>query len=114
VKRLKFIWLTIRSFFPSSLPQGMTEYNNWAFSIISLSKLPDNDSTRFALGSMIMHMGSRQDVKPMRFFVKQLRKAAANEIAHSVISALKEKQKAEYAAQTAAEASKQNVPVLVK
>lgn len=81
------------SFIPTPLPSGLTEYSSWADDILSLSKVPDNDSTRFTIAVMILHLNSTEDRKPKRFFVKSLNKAAANEIANSIATGLKEKQR---------------------
>lgn len=82
----------ITSFFPTSLPIGMTAFDQWATSIIKLSSLPDNDSTRFGLAASILHLDSTQDRKAKRFFVKLMNKGAANQIASGVMQELKEKQ----------------------
>ena len=82
----------ISSFIPTPLPTGMTEFSAWSDSILALSKVPDNDSTRFAVAVMIMHLGSTEDWKAKRYFIKALNKSAANECANAVAMGLKKKQ----------------------
>lgn len=82
------------SYFPTSLPVGMTEFTKWSADIISMSKVPDNDSTRFTVAVMIFQLNPSEDRKPKRYFIRALNKGAANECANSVATSLKEKQKA--------------------
>lgn len=82
------------SFLPTALPVGMTEFNSWLDDIISLSKVPDNDSTRFAAAVMIFNLKPDQDRKSKRYFIKALNKGAANECANAIAMGFKEKQKA--------------------
>lgn len=80
------------SYLPTPLPTGMTEFKDWQDEILSLSKVPDNDSTRFASAVMILHLDATTDRKAKRYFIKALNKSAANEIANSVAMDLKKKQ----------------------
>lgn len=77
---------------PSRLPQGRADFNAWAKSIIYMAEAPDNDSTRFAVAAMIMHGSGTSGYKSKWFFVRQLIKASANEVAHAVLTELKAKQ----------------------
>lgn len=80
------------SYIPTKLPHGMPEFERWSSSIIGLSNCPDNDSTRFTVAVMILHLDPSEDVKAKHFFVKKLNKAAANELANSIAMELKKKQ----------------------
>lgn len=91
---IKKVLSHLLSYLPTALPVGMTEFNNWSDSILAMSKVPDNDSTRFAVAVMIMHLNATEDRKAKRYFVRALNKSAANECANSVAVALKEKQRA--------------------
>lgn len=82
------------SYIPTSLPVGMTDFEKWSKSIIDMSKVPDNDSTRFAVAVMVLHLDSSRDRKPKRYFIKSLNKSAANECANAIAMGLKEKQQA--------------------
>ena len=88
------IFKTIRSLFPSKLPQGMTEFETWAKDIIELAGIPDNDSTRFAVAVSILHLDATSAFKPKHYFVKTLIKGAASQVAGGVMQELKEKQQA--------------------
>lgn len=54
-----------------------------------MAQVPDNSSTRFAVAAMIMHGAGKSGYMPKMFFVKGLLKAAANEVAHAVLTELK-------------------------
>lgn len=91
---------------PTKLPQGISEFNTWASSIISLYGMPDNDSVRFALAVSIMHLPSTAAYKPKAYFGYTLIKGAASQVAGGVMQDLKEKQAAEQKAYQEAEAAK--------
>ncbi len=81
------------SYFPTSLPVGLTEFNKWADSIIELSgKFADEDSMKWAISSQIMHLGPQRSSVPKNYFVQSLRKAAANQVAGQVFQDIKTKQ----------------------
>lgn len=81
-------------FFPTGLPQGMAAFEKWASRIIfTYQPAADDNSVRWALANMIMHLGHTDSHKPWRYFAKALHKAAANQIAAGVFNEIKEKQK---------------------
>jgi len=83
----------LASYLPSPLPVGMSEFNKWSDDIISLSgKFADVDSMKFALASQIMHLGAQQAYVPKNYFVKSMRKAAANQVASQAFQDIKNKQ----------------------
>lgn len=90
------------AFIPTSLPIGMTEFGHWADSIVLTYDLPDNDSTRFALATMILHLDSTSASKPKRYFGLAALKSMSNQIAGGVMQELKDKQQAARAAEVAA------------
>lgn len=93
---------------PSSLPIGMNEFNIWADSIIQTYDFPDNDSLRFALATMILHLESNSKFelnllifkvvlptsgyKSKFFFVQALHKGASNQVASGKMQELKQLQ----------------------
>ena len=81
--------------FKKRLPLGTTEFNTWATRIIKKSGLPDNDSTRFALATTVLHAPAGESRYSDTHFVKVMQKAAANQIAAQILHDLKEKQQAE-------------------
>lgn len=96
------------SYLPTRLPNGLTEFNNWAKDIMELTgPLADEDSIKFALASQIMHMGAQSDRVPKRYFVASLRKAAANQVASQVFQdvKLRQQEKAQGAAAALATAA---------
>ena len=78
---------------PRPLPMGATEFQEWSDRIIAGAMIPtaDEDSLRAALATMLMSLGPTEDHKPDAFFIHSLRKAAANEVAHSVFQDIKKK-----------------------
>lgn len=87
------------SFLPSALPVGMTQFQVWADKIIFAYNLPDNDSSRFALATMILHAASTDAYKPKRYFGLCALKSMSNQIAGGVLQDLKQKQQERIAAE---------------
>jgi hypothetical protein len=79
---------------PVELPIGRAEFDQWATEVLSLTRLPDNDSTRFALASTIPHQEISKGKLPRSYFAGLLMKSAANQVAFSVMEDLKAKQQA--------------------
>jgi len=94
------------AFIPTTLPQGMTEFEIWSDNILNLYKLPNNESTKFALATMILHLPSGKSKVSKRHFGESLKKASANEIAAAVMQNLKAKQKARIEAEQQANKEK--------
>ncbi len=99
---------------PHRLPVGMTEFETWASSIIDAYDLPDNESVRFSLASMILHLNSTDAFKPRRHFALCMLKGMASQIAQAKMQEYKENQAKRIeeeakkkAAEEAAEAQKQ-------
>lgn len=90
---------------PTRLPQGLSEFESWSNEIISLYGSPNNDSVKFSLAVMILHLDSTTSHKPKAYFGRALRKAASNQVVSQVINDLKDKQA------KALEASKATEPV---
>lgn len=89
----------IKSFFPSRLPVGMTEFNAWAKDIQELYDLPDHVATTWALSSMIVSLpptksGWSQFYKSKRYFGVCALKSMSNQIAAAVMQDLKDQQAA--------------------
>jgi len=73
------------------LPTGMAAFDAWAERIIANSSLPaDPDSQKFALATMLMHLGPTEDWKEDSYFIKSLRKAAVNQVAHAKMSEIRD------------------------
>jgi hypothetical protein len=87
---MKHVIKRILSKFPTDLPVGLTEFNKWADSIIELSgEYADRDSMRFAIASQVIHLPHTVSSKPKDYFVRAMRKAAANQIASAVFQEIK-------------------------
>lgn len=100
--RLIRLYRQLLAFLPSALPFGLAEFEAWAADIIFTYNLPDNDSSRFMLSTMIQHAGPTECDKPKRYFGRSARKAGANQIAAQIMYDLKMKRNAEEAAAKAA------------
>lgn len=106
--KLKKVLNFIRGLFPSRLPQGLTEFNAWAQSIMDTYALPtlEVDSIRYILATVVMQLGAQTAYKSKMYFVLTLKAAAAKQVAGSVFYDIKTKQqeqqvKAQQAAATA-------------
>lgn len=84
------------------LPQGVTEFDKWSQSIVDIYNLPDNDSVRFMLATMILHAKESDNKLPLKYFGVRAQKSAANQVAAGVMQELKERQKQQVEAAAAA------------
>ena len=96
IAKIKRNYALLRAFFPSQLPQGMTEFNEFADSIIDLYNFPkDNDGYINMIATMIQHFDRTVHATSKYNFSRLMRKAVANEVAYYVIQDLKLKKKKE-------------------
>lgn len=90
----------ITAYLPTPLPVGVTEMDAWMDDIIALAgPYADADSMKWAIATMVLHMGSNKDGSsrayvPKMYFVNGLRKSAANQVASAVFQSIKAKQQA--------------------
>lgn len=78
-----------------ALPIGRTQFTEWADRIISGAHVgATNESLKFSLAAMLMHLGPTEAYREDAFFILQLRKAAVNQTAHTIMQELKEAQEA--------------------
>jgi hypothetical protein len=76
------------------LPIGKTEFMEWSQRIIEGAHVSaTEDSLRFSLAAMLMHLAPTEAFKEDAYFILSLRKAAVNETAHFIMTELKEQQK---------------------
>jgi len=98
----KLVRMTIQrllSYLPSNLPVGMAEFEKFTDSIVSLigeglEKVP-RDDLQFMIAGEIMRLAPQTNKVPKRYFIKTIRKYAANQVAGQIFVNIKEKQKAE-------------------
>lgn len=87
------------SYFPSPLPVGRAEYEKWIKDILDLAgNVADEDSMRWAVNNIVPHLGPSISKVPKNYFVRSLRKAAANQVAAAMTMEIKERQAAKIAA----------------
>lgn len=91
---MKLLVKRIMSHFPTKLPVGMTEFHQFADEVIELAgSFADEDSMKWAISSQITHLPHTTASKPKAYFVRCLRKAAANQISAAVFIDIKDRQK---------------------
>lgn len=88
---------------PRPLPLGVKEFHAWADRVIAGALITATpDSQKFALASMILHLGPTESHKPDAFFVHSLRKSAANQVADAMLREIREAAKLRFSAEEAA------------
>lgn len=92
---LKALLALLSSFLPEALPTTDAQLERLCAAISALTGYPNNDSTKFAVATMILHANSNTFKATKRSFVVQLRRAAANQAASNMMHDLKNQQKAE-------------------
>lgn len=99
VLKLKRLLSQIRGLAPSSLPQGLAEFDSWMNSIVDLYSPPgDSRSVRFVLSSLLMRLGPSEAYKSKFYFACSLKRAAASQVAVYIQEVIKNEQRAEQAA----------------
>ena len=102
-QRLQNLLCYVGSYFPTPLAVGVTQYETWLTSVIALTgPIADEQSMAWVISNEIMRLSPGRDRVPKRFFVKSLRKYAANQIAAAKVLAIKEAQKQQTATEAAA------------
>lgn len=96
IYKVKRYFNKARGFFPSALPVGLTEFNEWADSVADTYDLPtqDRDSVHYALATMILHLGPTVAYKSDWYFVLSIRSACAKQVAGATFQDIKARQKA--------------------
>lgn len=77
------------------LPIGKKQFEEWSDRIISgalINATPE--SLKFALASMLLHLGPTESFREDAYFILSLRKGAVNETAHAMMVEIKEIQEA--------------------
>jgi len=75
---------------PRPLPMGRKEFEEWSDRIIAGAMVGATPrSLKWTLAGCIMHLGPTEDHKPDIYFIKQLRKFAANQTAHMMMEEIK-------------------------
>lgn len=92
INKIKLFFTKVSNFLPELLPIGLSDYDAWADSIITTYEFPDNDSIRFSLAVMILHLSSTAAYKSKRYFALCLHKGMSNQVVSQVMQDLKAKQ----------------------
>lgn len=80
--------------FPRSLPRGAKEFDSYCDTLFALYQLPNLQSYKEAIATMILHLSPTTDRKSPLFFVKSVKKAMANQVAYSFLHPPKEDEEA--------------------
>lgn len=98
MKQIKYIYKLIMSYFPAKLPVGLTAMHKFCDDVIELSgKFADIDSMKFAIATTIIHLDQGSAYVSKQFFVRRMRKAAANQVASAIFQEVKKRQDEEKA-----------------
>lgn len=92
LKKAKNSLKKLLDFIPTQVPMGMTAFHSWADSLIETYAFPNDPSVKFALATMIMHLGPIEAYKPRRYFMLAIKAGAAKQIASAVFQEIKAKQ----------------------
>ena len=83
------------AFFPTKLPIGDPQFDKWSKDIIDLYGLPDNDSGRWALCGMIMHLPPQSYRVSKRYFGITGLKSLSNQTVYAIMGDIKGRQEAQ-------------------
>ncbi len=110
MKQLRLAVKRVLSYFPTNLPVGLTEFNTWSRDIIDLAgPYADSESMVQAIANLLMHASPIDKAQtarsriPKNWFVKGLRKGAANQVAAHVFYEIQKKNEVKKAQYKAAE-----------
>jgi hypothetical protein len=93
MKYLERLLEIILSYRKTKLPTGVASFNQWAASVLSLCDgIPYNNSTRFTLATHVAMLKDSQARVSKQYFVALMHKAAATQIAYSMIQDAKDAQ----------------------
>jgi len=85
------------------LPIGRTQFMEWSDRIIAGAMVEASvRSLRQSLAAMIMHLGPTEAFKPDAYFILSLRKGAANQTAHAIMTEIQAEHEAEKQAEATA------------
>ena len=110
INKIKNFINFLLGFFPSAVPQGGTEFDNWAKSIIeTYSPAADERTVKFALSALLMRLEPTDAYKSKFYFALCLRKAAASQVAAYKMEEIKQQQADEQAKKLEQEKADANV-----
>lgn len=103
MRQLKYYLKYIRSYFPETVPVGMTAFNRFLDDIVELAgPIADIDSMKYVISTTLIHLPQEQSVVTKQLFVRRLRKAAANQIASAVFQEIQKNAQAKKQAEATA------------
>lgn len=96
MKRLSNLIKRISSYFPTKLPLGMSDFETWSNTIISLlgpglENIPADD-IKFVLTTNLQRLGPDEDKRSIQYFVRVIRAAAIKQVSAQVFQDVKLRQ----------------------
>lgn len=86
------------AYLPTKLPTGMTNFDRFLDSIVELAgPIADTRSMKWVISNEIMRLDSGKDRVSKMYFIKRLRKYAANQLSAAKVNQLKTEQDEEIA-----------------
>lgn len=96
MSKLQTLAKSILSHIPTKLPVGLPQFEAYLDSVVELvGPIADADSIKWVVSNEIMRLASTRDSIRKAYFVKVIRKYAANQLAAHTVNQLKAKQQAE-------------------
>jgi len=87
---------------PRPLPMNRPQFGVWSDRIISGADVPgDISSQRFALANLLMHLGPQESHKEDAFFIHSMRRSVVQQVAHAMMTDIRDEAKARLAAEQA-------------
>jgi hypothetical protein len=86
VLRLKRYLKLFLGLFPTALPIGASQLNQFCADIFGLYVIPDLPSYRLAISTMILHLGPQEAYKSRFWFFRAIRAAQAKEVAYQLVA----------------------------
>ena len=86
MQKLKRLFRLFLGLFPSALPIGAKELNEFTANIFGLYIIPDLPSYRLAIATMMMHLGPQEAFKSKFWFYRSIRAAQAKEVAYQLVA----------------------------
>lgn len=96
LNNIKKYLLSLLTYIPTRLPQGMAEFDVFVDSMIKIADFPTDsvDDIKFVVATLVMHLGPTAAYKPKRYFILAVKAGAAKQVASGVFQEIKYKQQA--------------------
>ncbi len=86
MKKLLKLWNQFLGLFPQPLPRGVSEMETFFNKFFNTYDIPNLDSYKLAISTMVMHLGPTVAFKSPFWFYRSVRAAQAKETAYQLIA----------------------------